>query len=258
MPTEPDRRPSITPNQFHREYAVPNKPLILTEVDFWRGSEPCSPALFRQLYGTYRVGDLAFGIGGAKVLSPAERRMRFGDYMELFQAGSAEASPAPLPYLRNLDLRSNFPEIEQWFHPTDRFGRNLLLSPLNPGRQLAHGEIFLGPAHSTYGVLHFDRLFMFVVTYQLFGRKEWWLYSPTESRFCYPMNMDGHWYRHHSEIHPEDPDLERFPLFARARGQRVILEEGEILFCPASWWHTTRNLTPHHLHRRSPMHARQF
>src|SRR5207248_1439738 len=41
-----------------------------------------------------------------------------------------------------------------------------------------------------------------------------------------------------------DVDLSRFPLFAKAKPIRVILEEGEMLYGAAGWWHTTRALTP--------------
>jgi hypothetical protein len=35
------------------------------------------------------------------------------------------------------------------------------------------------------------------------------------------------------------PDLERFPLFAQAKVQRAVLRQGETLFFPTGWWHTT-------------------
>jgi Cupin-like domain len=41
-----------------------------------------------------------------------------------------------------------------------------------------------------------------------------------------------------------DVDLTKFPLFAKAKGVRFVLEEGEMLYGAAGWWHTTRALTP--------------
>src|SRR5262249_42658284 len=42
----------------------------------------------------------------------------------------------------------------------------------------------------------------------------------------------------------EQPDLERFPLFAKAVPIRLVLEPGEMLFVPSHWWHTVRMLSP--------------
>ena len=41
-----------------------------------------------------------------------------------------------------------------------------------------------------------------------------------------------------------DVELDKFPLFAKAKPLRFILEEGEMLYGAAGWWHTTRALTP--------------
>src|SRR4029077_5077071 len=41
----------------------------------------------------------------------------------------------------------------------------------------------------------------------------------------------------------ENPDLERFPLFAKATPIRFVQEPGEAVYLPALWWHATRMLT---------------
>jgi len=42
----------------------------------------------------------------------------------------------------------------------------------------------------------------------------------------------------------EDPDLDQFPLFAKAKLIKVLVREGESIFIPSGWWHTTNIITP--------------
>ena len=41
----------------------------------------------------------------------------------------------------------------------------------------------------------------------------------------------------------ENPDLERFPLFAKAPYLECILNEGEMLYIPEKCWHYVRSLS---------------
>lgn len=40
-----------------------------------------------------------------------------------------------------------------------------------------------------------------------------------------------------------NPDLNRFPLFANAIPAKVTVYEGDTVFLPSGWWHTTRLLS---------------
>jgi len=46
-----------------------------------------------------------------------------------------------------------------------------------------------------------------------------------------------------SAVDIEEPDLERFPLFAGAVGRETTLGPGDGLFIPAGCWHHVRSLT---------------
>ncbi len=67
---------------------------------------------------------------------------------------------------------------------------------------------------------------------QVLGSKRWHLCSPSQSRFLYGAG----------ELDTFDPDYNRFPLYAQASCYEDVVEEGEVIFYPADWWHQTENV----------------
>jgi hypothetical protein len=47
-----------------------------------------------------------------------------------------------------------------------------------------------------------------------------------------------------SYLDPENPDLARYPNFARATVYDAVLTPGDILFIPTLWWHSLRSTSP--------------
>ncbi len=70
------------------------------------------------------------------------------------------------------------------------------------------------------------------------GRKRLVLFHPEEIRHLYPEGTAS------AVLNVDAPDLAWFPRFAKAVKWEGILEEGEVLFIPAMWWHNVRTLTP--------------
>jgi tRNA wybutosine-synthesizing protein 4 len=69
------------------------------------------------------------------------------------------------------------------------------------------------------------------------GRKRLVLFHPEEIRHLY---ADG---TASGVLNVDDPDLRKFPMFAKAIVWEGILEEGDVLFIPAMWWHNVRTLS---------------
>ena len=71
---------------------------------------------------------------------------------------------------------------------------------------------------------------------QVRGRKCAILFPPSDASYLY-LNGDK------SEIvDPEKPDLERYPLFSKAHAFVGLMEEGDVLFIPALWFHNMQAL----------------
>jgi ribosomal protein L16 Arg81 hydroxylase len=88
--------------------------------------------------------------------------------------------------------------------------------------------------------LHFDAAENFNI--QIKGRKRLTLYPPGIGAY-YPCPMFSQT-AHISRVFRAGPELDaaRFPRFDASRGVDVVLEEGEILYLPAYWWHQVTSL----------------
>jgi hypothetical protein len=88
--------------------------------------------------------------------------------------------------------------------------------------------------------LHFDPADN--LNFQLRGRKTFWLYPPGIEPY-YPLPMLGET-AHISGVFRHGPQLDRakFPRFDPDAAVRIELEEGDILYIPAYWWHQVESL----------------
>jgi hypothetical protein len=77
---------------------------------------------------------------------------------------------------------------------------------------------------------------------QIRGRKRFVLYPPGTAGY-YPCPMFSQT-AHISRVFRDGPELDpaRFPKFDESRAREVILEQGEILYLPAYWWHQVTSL----------------
>lgn len=95
-------------------------------------------------------------------------------------------------------------------------------------------NVWMGPAN-TVTPLHYDLSNLLLA--QVYGRKRVKLISPLNT---------GHLYNHrggYSQVDPEQPDFNKFPLFENVTVYTVLLEAGDALFLPFGWWHHVRSLS---------------
>lgn len=73
------------------------------------------------------------------------------------------------------------------------------------------------------------------------GTKRYRVFPPDQYANLYPGPFDqGPFRATVSMVHPREPDLARYPRYARAlaAASEVELRAGDVLFLPAHWWHT--------------------
>jgi hypothetical protein len=240
---EIERREYIDRRHFIEEFERPNKPVVITGMKFW-SEEQFTLDWLAAHYGALKLSELRT-YGGNLGIEEKHQTWTLARYIQELQEEAADVvgaesfpppTPGALPYISNIGL-DDFPLITARFAPPRLSGTNFIHFTTS-GREFAQGELFIGPPKTNYS-FHFDTHLVSVITYQLLGRKKWVLFPPSESAFLYA----GGFYPHHSPIDPFNPDLTAFPLFAKAEGFSTVLEAGEFLLCPNSWWHSTYNLT---------------
>jgi hypothetical protein len=220
-----DRHPNLSRQDLLSKYVEKNRPVILTDAaKKWPAVGKWTPEFFK-----YNYGHISKEVNG-RVITLAEQA-------ELIKSSTPQ-DPAPYPY--NLEVADHFPELMADLRPQLVFGKmDRGVSPLMP-RILMHGtpihEVFFGGNGSTFPFVHYDALYLHTQITQIHGDKEFVLYHPDDSPYLYPSPVNEKWSQVNNVF---EPDLEKFPLFAKATPYRETLRAGETIFFPCGWWHTT-------------------
>jgi histone arginine demethylase JMJD6 len=218
----------ISPAEFERDHARASVPVVLAEAtQDWQARETFSAELFRS-----RFGDREVHVG--------ERSYPLAQLLTLLEESSPER---PAPYPCNFHFAEVFPELAQQVEP--RYPQALpdrTYHPLIPRRllgQAATFEIFFGGPGGQFPYMHYDYMGFHAFINQLVGHKEFTVIPPEHTPYVYP-DPEQPW-RSRVENHHQ-PDLSKYPLFARAERVSFVVGPGETLFIPNGWWHTARSL----------------
>jgi len=246
MKFEIERRANLSYEEFARDYLYASKPVVVTDIlSRWKALLRWTPEFFKREFGDMKFTideDLRRKVGYKENNGKVEYTMaRFIDRV----LESTDENPAP--YFRNRVLYELFPSLKQDIEPLPEYFLpnwlpetylvNYVGQVLNRGAAI---EIYIGGKGGAFPVLHYDGAGTHAFLMQIYGRKQFIIYPPDQEPFLYPSPEKENF----SMINSIDkPDLQRFPLFAKADPTTFVLEPGELLFVPSHWWHTTKMLT---------------
>jgi histone arginine demethylase JMJD6 len=242
-----DRREKLSYEEFGKEYLYANKPVIVTDaLCDWTALHRWTPEFFKNKFGNvkFTLDDNSKGKAEYEGQGKSAVEYTMDRFIDLVLC-STNADPAP--YFRNQLLYELFPSLKddikplpEYFQPNwlpDRYIVKYVGEILNRGAAL---ELFIGGKGASFPVLHYDGSGTHAFVMQVYGRKQFIIYSPGQEQFLYPWPERPNI----SLINSIDnPDLKTFPLFAKAQPTIFILEPGELLFIPSHWWHTAKMLT---------------
>jgi len=226
-----DRRHRLPYEEFVLGYLFPNKPVIISgALSGWRALDNWTPDYFKDHYRT-------------KNLSIDGKKYTMADFIDRVNSSTLDN---PAPYLRNAVIDQFLPELRAdiapqppYFFPNWLDGKlsRVLRSRLHDGSP----ELYIGGRGAKFPFLHFDSYHTHAFLTQIYGIKEYTAFSEDQTPLIY---VDPHQYNASQIPDIENPDLDKFPLFAQAVPMRFQLHPGEILFIPGGLWHTAKMLTP--------------
>ena len=168
-----------------------------------------------------------------------DAKMNFADFID---AVIASRSEKPGPYMYRSFIGPHLPELLPDVQPQNVYafpGR--LASPLMPRmwrRPDGWLKLLIGGVGGRFPFMHYDGENMHACITEIYGEKEFIMYSPEDTPYLYPISDPLSLTTQISDI--QNPDFKRFPLLAKARRYSTILCPGEMIFVPSRWWHTVR------------------
>jgi len=218
--------PPPTRAQFEQEYLAPARPVVI-KAGLGGGLARWTPESLAERLGDKPVS-ASISQSGVFHYDPVAVR-KFRVVRRTFRQAVAEIGSGThgAMYLMQQSIHENFPELAGDVRPPELLGD----APAAP-------HFWFGSADNVTPLHHDPLTNLFL---QVYGRKRFTLFDARQFEELYPFPASAH-HSHLSYVDIENPDLERFPLFAAAHRYEATLGPGDLLFLPAFWWHHVRSL----------------
>ncbi len=225
-----EKKYRLSYEEFAEKHLFANHPVVIGDAcDGWSAKNKFTPQFFKKHYS-----DRDVSIDG--------KTYNFGNYIDWMLTGT-EDNPAPYPC--TLQVERDYPELLSHVLPRIKYALpDRIQSKLLPNRLLSGAntlEIFFGSPGAQFPYVHYDYMSLHAFITQLYGEKEFTVIPPDQTPYVYP-KPDNTWVSEVNDI--RNPDLEKYPLFAKTTPVTFVVGPGETLFIPCGWWHTARSLTP--------------
>lgn len=223
---EIERVPTITKQEFVKNYLKPQKPLVIEQmVDDWPAIKTWSLDYMKEIAGEITVPlyddrpvDYKDGF------NEPHATMKMSEYVDLLKS-------KPTKYRIFLwNILKEIPSLQKDYNYPDIGIKLLKKLPM----------LFFG-GRDSYTFMHYDIDLANILHFHFEGKKQCILFPQSENDFLYKIP--------HSLITREDidfanPDFEKWPALKKARGYITHLEHGNVLYMPEGYWHYMRYLTP--------------
>jgi len=222
-----ERRKNLSLTEYRRVYLKQGLPVILHgAAKDWPCVRHWSPEWLAERYGSDPLTLIDAAPSDLNAIDYQVRETTLGDLIR-------EMDLKPLEkYSRFNRLLYDHPELAQ------DFDRRWLKQRRNPVCSGQTFQVFIGGKSSK---THLHAAAEHNLFTQVYGRKHWILYPPSyDCVLRPPVNRTPYF---HSAYDPDRPAQAEFPALSYLDRFEGVLEPGDILFNPPSWWHHVHNLT---------------
>ncbi len=210
-----ERRGTLPSHELRTKYAANNRPVVF-RPEAWATHLTLADLL--AAYGELPVeAELSAEYGGPK-------RVR-----TTFAEAIAGVRSIPAKYRLNLGVRATFPALAAELEAHRHFVEHL-------AKRRIEYRLWIHPA-GNYSPLHHDQAAQ-NLNLQLEGSKTFILFAPSEEPHLHTKERARPGRYVGSPINPFQPDLRRFPRYARATPLVAVLRPGDAIYIPKYWWHS--------------------
>lgn len=221
-----DRVDSINEKDFTENYYIPKKPLVIRNLsNGWPAMKKWNWNYFKELVGNQEVGIYNnIKSNSTTPINTADEYTTFGKYIDMISSGPAEWR------IFLFNIFDHAPKLTEDFTWPEH---------LMKGFVKKFPMLFVGGAGSITH-MHFDIDMSHIMHTQFAGRKRVLLFPYSEQHKLYRKPWEVLSLVDFSYYH--DPqkskiDHSSYPAVSKAKGYEIVLEHGDTLFMPASYFH---------------------
>ncbi|SDS25954.1 cupin-like domain-containing protein [Gramella sp. MAR_2010_147] len=220
------RRKNLSKEDFLREYFIPKKPVIIEDItETWPAYRKWDFDYFRE-----KAGDIVVPLYDGKPAKGKQSshgvamKVPFKKYIDILHKGPTDLR------MFFFNLLQNCPDLVSDFKYPDLGVKFFKKLPV----------LFVG-GEGAKVVMHYDMDLANNFHFNFIGEKKVILYPPDQTRFLYkvPYSIVSM-----EIIDMDDPDFEKYPALAKAKGFEARLRHGDALYIPSRWWHFIKYETP--------------
>jgi len=218
----------ISFDDFYNTYVKNQKPVVVSHfIDDWNAMSKWKLDYIKKIGGdkTVPLYDNREKVNTSKKkFNEPHLHMKLADYVDLLKKG-------PTPYRIFLyNLLKKVPKLQDDFY-FPKVGLKFLKGlPM----------LFFGGENSKV-FMHYDIDYANILHFHFDGKKRCILYPPSQTKYLYklPNALISH-----PDLDFNNPDFEKYPAIAKAKGLVTELQHGDMLYMPEGYWHQMTYLTP--------------
>lgn len=210
---------NLSKEAFLKEYFIPEKPVVFEDLSQdWPAVKKWDFDYFRK-----KAGEVVVPLYDGKPAKANESshgavmKVPMKEYIDILEKGPTDLR------MFFFNLLQNCPELIKDFDYPDLGVKFFKKLPV----------LFVGGEGSSV-VMHYDMDLANNFHFNFVGRKRVILYPPSETKYLYHV---PHSIVSMEVINMDNPNFEKYPALAKARGFETHLGHGEALYIPSKWWH---------------------